>query len=608
MDISHELKKLPDKPGVYIMKDNMGKVIYVGKASVLKNRVRQYFQPSAAHGPKTAAMVENIGSFEYIVTDSEYEALILECNLIKKYRPKFNIMLKDDKNYPYIKVTVNEMFPRIIITRRFERDGAAYYGPYMSMGAVKETIGLLRKIFPVRACKRNLPRETGRQRPCLSYHIGQCLAPCTGEVTREEYGDAIRDVCKFLEGEHGSLISRLKGQMKQASENLDFEKAASLRDKLSSLEHIAEKQKVSSTARNDRDVIAHAAKGPDHLMQVLVIRSGKLSGGEYFILEKASGSDENELFNSFIKQYYSAGHFIPREVLVEKEPDDRELLEEWLGRKKGSKVFIRQPKRGEKLGLVHMASKNAVLAIEKCSTEQAASKKCIRDALEALGEMLGMDRIPYRIEAYDISNTGKTEIAASRVVFEMGKSNRSQYRRYRIRNTGVQNDYAAMQEVIYRRFSRDRDNGMPDVILVDGGKGHVSSVCQVLNEIGVDVPVAGMAKDDRHRTRALVLTDREIELADIPGVFRLIASIQEEAHRFAVSYNRKMREARHSKSELDEIAGIGPERKKALLRHFKSVRKIKQAGVEELTFVEGISKKTARLIYEHFRNRKGDGT
>jgi excinuclease ABC subunit C len=607
MDISKELKKLPDKPGVYIMKDNMGKVIYVGKASVLKNRVRQYFQPSASHGPKTAAMVENVKSFEYIVTDSEYEALILECNLIKKYRPKFNIMLRDDKNYPYIKVTVNEMFPRIIITRRFERDGAAYYGPYSSMAAVKETVDLLRKVFPVRTCKRNLPRDIGKQRPCLYHHIGQCLAPCAGKVNEQECRDVVRDVCKFLDGEHGSLISKLKKQMEQAAENLEFEKAASLRDKISSLEHIAEKQKVSSTAEDDRDVIAHAAKGPDNLMQVLLVRSGKLSGSEYYILEKAAGSDESELFNSFIKQYYSAGHSIPREVLVEREPDDKALLEEWLGRKRGARVYIIQPKRGEKLGLVRMAAKNAALAIEKYSMEQTASKKRIRDALESLGEILGTDRMPYRIEAYDISNTGTSEIAASRVVFEMGEFKKSEYRRYRIKSIDTQNDYAAMQEVIYRRFCRDRDDVMPDLVLVDGGKGHVSSVCEVLNETGVDVPVAGMAKDDRHRTRSLVLPDREIELAGIPVVFRLIASIQEEAHRFALSYNRKMRAARHSKSELDEIAGIGPERKKALLMHFKSVKKIREATVEELSSVKGISENTARLIYEHFRNRKGDG-
>lgn len=604
MNIDHELKKLPDKPGVYIMKDKRRKVIYIGKASILKNRVRQYFQASSAHGPKTAAMVERIHSFEYIITDSEYEALMLECNLIKKHRPKFNIMLKDDKNYPYIKITVNEPFPRIMITRRFERDGARYFGPYMSMGAVKETVALLRKVLPVRACGRNLPKDTGKQRPCLNFHIGRCVAPCSGDITEKEYRLIVHDACKFLNGEYGELVRGLRKQMDRASSGLEFEKAASIRDKINSLEHIAEKQKVSSTSGDDRDVIAHAEKGPDSLVQVLIVRSGKLSASEHFMIERTSECDAGELFNSFIKQYYSRRQSIPKEVLVENEPDDKMFLEEWLGRKRGGRVYIKAPKRGEKLKLVEMAAQNAVVAMEKLYSERVSSKNSAISALKKLAEILGMSSIPNRIEAYDISNTGKSEVAASRVVFEEGAPNKEEYRRYRIRNTATQNDYAAMQEAVHRRFRRDERT--PDIILVDGGKGHVSSVGEVLKEIGVTVPVYGMVKDDRHRTRALVSADREIELSKNPEVYRLVALIQEEAHRFAVKYNRKMRITRYLKSELDEINGIGPKRKKALLRHFKSVRGIKEATVEELTSVEGISEKTACLILAHFRSEGDD--
>lgn len=620
-DIQEELKKLPDKPGVYIMKDENGEIIYVGKAVVLKNRVRQYFQSQVNHTPKVQAMVARIKEFEYIVTDSELEALILECNLIKKYRPRFNILLKDDKNYPYIKVTMNEEYPRILMTRRIEKDGAKYFGPYSNVNAVRETIDLLKKLFPVKTCKKVLPRDTGKERPCLNYYIYQCLGPCQGDVNEEEYRNLMKDICSFLGGRQEEVIKRLEQQMKTAAENMEFEKAARIRDKISSLKHISEKQKVLSTALEDQDVIAFAKEQTDACVQVFFIRSGKLIGREHFILEGMSEVDDRELMTSFVKQFYGSAAYVPGEIVLQEDIDELNLIEKWLSERRSSRVHIKVPRKGEKLRLVEMVSQNALIALNQFKERIKDEEKFSREGLEKLRDLLKLEDVPFRIEAYDISNTGITETVASMVVFEQGVSAKKEYRRFKIKTVERQNDYASMQETVYRRFKNAekerneirREEGasdelpegrftrMPDLILLDGGLGHVNAVHEVLKEFNIHVPLFGMVKDDRHRTRGLVSPEGEIDLSGSLAVLRFITAIQDEAHRFALEYNKKLRKKRYTGSALDEIEGIGAKRRKALIKHFGSIIRIKEAGVDDLAAVEGISRSLAEKIYEYFR-------
>ncbi|MGE5613245.1 MAG: excinuclease ABC subunit UvrC [Bacillota bacterium] len=622
-DIQEELKKLPDKPGVYLMKDKNGDVIYVGKAVVLKNRVRQYFHPSTAHTPKVAAMVEKVSEFECIVTDTELEALILECNLIKDLKPKYNIMLKDDKNYPYIKVTMNEDYPRIFMTRRVEKDGACYFGPYSNVFSIRETLNLIRKIFPVRTCKRVLPRDIGKERPCLYYHIKQCMGPCTGKIDREEYRSMMRDVCSFMEGKQDIIIDRLERQMKEASDNMDFERAAVLRDKLARIRHISEEQKVLSVGGGDRDIVGFAANKTDTCVQVFFIRGGKLLGREFFIIEGSGEGEPGELASSFLKQFYGDAAVVPPEIVVAAEFDDAGVVEDWLSSKRGGRVRIIVPKRGEKLHMAEMVSENARIELERFSGKISDRKP----AMECLGEMarlLGLPEPPVRLEAYDISNTGSSEMVASMVVFTGGLPDRKEYRRFRIRSIDVQNDYASMQEVLYRRFrhamkeeqdkeqEQEQEQGekqqgfdkLPSLVMLDGGLGHVNAANQVLEELNINIPVCGMVKDEKHRTRGLVLPDREIDLKDNLALLRFVTSIQDEAHRFALEYNKKLRAKRYSKSILDEVEGIGPKRKKALLKHFGSLSRIRQAGIDDLQAVEGMNRAAAEKLYEFLRKRQ----
>jgi len=617
-DIQEELRKMPDKPGVYLMKDKKGKIIYVGKAVVLKNRVRQYFQSLSGQSSKVRAMVPLIEEFEYIVTDSELEALILECNLIKKYRPKFNVLLKDDKTYPYIKVTMNEEYPRVIMTRRVQKDGGRYFGPYTNVAAVKETIKILKKLFPMKTCKKVLPRDIGKERPCLNYYIYQCLGPCQGNVDKEEYRTVMKDICSFLSGRQDRIIKRLEEQMKTASENMEFEKAARIRDKINSIKHISEKQKVLSTSDVDQDAVAFAKDETDACIQVFFIRGGKLIGREHFIFEGMSDVEDGELIASFMKQFYSTAEFVPHEILIQSEIDEIDLLQEWLSEKRGGKVYIKVPKKGDKHYLIEMVAQNAQVALEQFKRRIKVEEETTGESLKELSEILGLDEVPRRIEAYDISNTGSSEMVASMVVFEDGMPNNREYRKFRIKSQDGQNDYGSMQEVIYRRFRRaemekslqaanniyDVEKGfskLPDVIFVDGGLGHLNAANEVLKELGIhDIPVFGMVKDNKHRTRGLVTPKGEIELSENISVLRLVTYIQNEAHRFAVEYNKKLRKDRYKSSELDNIEGVGEKRRKALLKHFGSISRIKTAEVEELAVVEGISKSTAQKIYDYF--------
>lgn len=613
-DIQEELKKLPDKPGVYIMRDENNEIIYIGKAVVLKNRVRQYFQKSARHTPKVRNMVARIRDFEYIVTDSELEALILECNLIKKHKPKYNILLKDDKNYMYIRVTMNEEYPRLLTARRIEKDGAKYFGPYTSASAVREAIDLLKKLFPIKACDKVLPRDVGKGRPCLNFHIYQCLGPCQGDINKEEYRDLMKDVCSFLDGKQKDIMERLQQQMKTASENMEFEKAAKLRDKINSIKHVQEKQKVLSTAMEDQDVIAYAKGQEDSCVQVFFIRAGKLIGREQFILEGAGQEDGKDLMASFIKQFYSAAAYVPGQIILQEDIDELKIIQSWLSSKKDARVQIKVPRKGEKLQLVEMVSKNALLGLEEFRDKIKAEN----EGLGGLTALLGLEAPPGRIEGYDISNTGATEVVGSMVVFEGGLPANKEYRRFKIKSVEGQNDYASMQEMLYRRFKhaekemREMESAgqeaegkftrLPDLILVDGGLGHVNSVSEVLKEIGVGIPVYGMVKDDRHRTRGLVSREEEFDLSNNLPVLRFVTAIQDEAHRFAVDYNKKLRNKRYKGSVLDEIGGIGPKRKKALLKHFGSVSGIKSAGLDDLLAVDGVNRAAAQKVYDYFHD------
>ncbi|MGE4284799.1 MAG: excinuclease ABC subunit UvrC [Clostridia bacterium] len=618
-DCQEQLKSLPDKPGVYIMKDKDNHIIYIGKAKVLKNRVRQYFQSSKNHSPKVQAMVFNIAEFEYIVTDSELEALVLECNLIKKHKPKYNVLLKDDKNYPYIKVTLNEEYPRILITRRIEKDGAKYFGPYTSTTAVRETVDLIRRVFWVRTCDKKFPRDIGKDRPCLNYHIKQCLAPCQGNINLKSYRQMFKDICTFLDGKQDMLIEQITKDMNHASERLDFEKAASLRDKINSIKQIAEKQKIISSTLSDQDIVAFAAGEAETCVQVFFIRGGKLIGREHFILDGASQLESHEMMTSFIKQFYNSASYIPKEIVLQSDIDEASIIQSWLTGKRGSKVYITVPRKGEKQKLIQMVSNNAFETLQQFEKKIKREKHFAQSALTELKDILQLDKLPLRIEAYDISNTGGIESVGAMVVFENAISSNSDYRKFKIKSIKGPNDYESIKEVLFRRFKRAKQEQeqiahdrldeekakfihLPDILLIDGGKGHVNSAKEVLKELGVAIPVFGMVKNDRHRTRGIVSESKEFNLAIDSNAFKLVTQIQDEVHRVAITYHRSIRGKKILASELEAINGIGTIRRKQLMQHFKSIDGIKNATIDELLNVVGIDRASAENVYNYFHN------
>ena len=609
--IEEELKKLPAKPGVYIMHGEKDEIIYVGKAISLKNRVRQYFQSSRNKGAKIERMVTHITRFEYIITDSELEALVLECNLIKEHRPKYNTMLKDDKSYPFIKVTVNEPYPRVLFARRMKKDKARYFGPYTSGGAVKDVIELVRKLYQVRSCNRNLPRDTGKDRACLYYHMKQCKAPCQGYISQEEYRKNINKVIKFLNGDFQDTISELMEKMQKASEEMRYEDAMEYRDLIRSIEKIGERQKITGYGQEDRDIIAVAMdesedlRDQDAVVQVFFIRDGKLIGRDHFYLRVAKGDTKSQVLSSFLKQFYAGTPFIPSEIMLQSEIEDAEIIEEWLTTRRKQKVHIRVPKKGTKEKLVELALENARMVLSKDRERIKREEGRTIGAVHEVEEWLGLKNV-VRMEAYDISNISGFESVGSMVVYEKGRPKRSDYRKFKIKWVQGPNDYASMEEVLTRRFTHE-SNGefdsfarLPDLILMDGGRGQVNIALKVLNDLGIRIPVCGMVKDDHHRTRGLYFNNVEIPIDTSSEGFRLITRIQDEAHRFAIEYHRSLRSKEQVHSILDDIPGIGDTRRKALLRKFKSVENIRDASEEELAQTESMNAGSARQVYEFF--------
>ena len=601
-NIEEELKKLPGRPGVYIMHDAHDDIIYVGKAISLKNRVRQYFQSSRGKSAKILQMVERIRRFEYIVTDSELEALVLECNLIKEHRPKYNTMLKDDKTYPFIKVTLGEEYPRVLFSRTMKKDKSRYFGPYTSATAVKDTIDLVKKLYKIRSCSKNLPRDIGKERPCLYYQIGQCNAPCQGIFTKEEYRKSVADAVDFLNGNHGSVLRELEEKMNQASEDMEFEKAIEYRDLMRSIRQVSQRQKITSGDGEDKDVLALALEDADDtvsaadaVVQVFFIRGGKMIGREHFYLRVAPQDTKAIILNSFIKQYYAGTPFVPRELMIETEIEDHELVETWLTQKRGQKVTIRVPKKGTKEKLVEMARENAEIVLRQV-----------------------------RMEAYDISNISGFESVGSMIVYEKGKPKRSDYRKFKIKSVQGPNDYASMEEVLTRRFTHGLEerkeldakktgyemgsfSRFPDLILMDGGRGQVNIALGVLEKLGIDIPVCGMVKDDFHRTRGLYYNNVEVPIDTHSEGFKLITRIQDEAHRFAIEYHRSLRSKGQVHSILDDIEGIGPLRRKALMRTFKSLEAIRDASLEQLAGAESMNARSAQQVYDFFHAQDGKG-
>lgn len=615
-DIEEELKKLPAKPGVYLMHDEKDAIIYVGKAVSLKNRVRQYFQSSRNKGVKIEQMVTHIARFEYIVTDSELEALVLECNLIKEHRPKYNTMLMDDKTYPYIKVTVNEEFPRVLFSRRLKKDKAKYYGPYTSAGAVKDTIELIHKLYQIRTCSRSLPRDIGKERPCLNYHIKQCAAPCQGYISKEQYAQNVGKVLEFLNGNYGPLLKELEEKMKAASDAMEFEKAIEYRELLSSVKQIAQKQKITNSDMEDKDIIAMAVDGEDAVVQVFFIRDGRLIGRDHFYLRASEGEPEKEILGSFIKQFYAGTPYIPRELMLQEAIDDQELIEQWLTARKGHRVYLRVPKIGTKEKLVELAKKNAAMVLSQDKERIKREEGRTIGAMKEISTLLGLSDIS-RVEAFDISNTNGFESVGSMVVYERGKPKRSDYRKFKIRTVKGPDDYASMHEVLTRRFrhgmeeerelrSREMPEELgsftrfPDLLMMDGGKGQVNVALQVLEELGLRIPVCGMVKDDNHRTRGLYFNNVEIPIDRNSEGFRLITRIQDEAHRFAIEYHRSLRSKEQVHSVLDDIEGIGPSRRKALMRQFQSLEAIREADVETLAAVPSMNRAAAERVWKFF--------
>lgn len=619
-NIEEELKKLPNKPGVYIMHSANDEIIYVGKAVNLKNRVRQYFQ-KRVRSSKIEKMISMIAYFEYIITDSEIEALILECNLIKEHSPKYNTMLKDGKSYPYIKVTVEEDYPKVLFSRSIKKDKAKYFGPYTSVNAVKDTLELIRKIYKIRTCRRNLPKDIGKERPCLYYHIGQCMAPCTGNVSKEEYHKAIKDILSFLNGNYSEVEKILTDKMMKCSEDMEFEKAAEYRDLLKSVMHIAQKQKINdNNEQDDKDVIACVTEYNDALIQVFFIRNGKLIGREHYYMTSEGLSSKSEIINNFIKQFYAGTPYLPKTLLIQEDIEDRELLEKWLSEKRGGKVSIKVPVKGKKEQMIELARKNARLVLYQDREKIKREMDKTRGAINELEKILNIGTID-RIESYDISNISGFESVGSMVVFEQGKPKKNDYRKFRIKSVDGPNDYASMYEVLTRRFSHGRreekekeDNlyskdytsfsKYPDLILMDGGKGQVNVALKALEDTGFDIPVCGMVKDDNHRTRGLYCNNVEIDIDKNSEMFKLITRIQDETHRFAIEYHRNLRSKKQVHSILDDIKGIGEKRRRVLMKYFQSIEDIKNATVEEIANLPSMDKKIAQEVVDFFKDKK----
>ena len=609
-NIQEELKKLPGKPGVYLMHDEKDAIIYVGKAISLKNRVRQYFQSSRNKGAKIEQMVTHISRFEYIVTDSELEALVLECNLIKEHRPKYNTMLMDDKTYPFIKVTVNEPFPRVMMARRMKKDKAKYFGPYTSAGAVKDTIELIRKLYHIRSCNRSLPKDIGKERPCLNYHIHQCHAPCQGYISREEYRKSIDEVVRFLNGNYDPILKELEEKMLDASENLEFEKAIEYRELLASVQKIAQKQKITDTAGDDRDIIAMASEGEDAVVQVFFIRGGRLIGRDHFYLKIAENDTKSEILSSFIKQFYAGTPYIPAELMLPEEIEDQEIIEEWLTTRREHKVRLRIPKKGTKEKLVELAQKNAQMVLKNDKERLKREEGRTIGAVKELEKILGLTGI-IRMEAYDISNTNGFDSVGSMVVYEHGKPKRNDYRKFKIKSVQGPDDYASMNEVLTRRFEhglRERQDesetggfqAFPDLIMMDGGRGQVNIALEVLEKLNLHIPVCGMVKDDNHRTRGLYFNNVELPIDRNSECFRLITRIQDEAHRFAITFHRQLRSKGQVHSILDDIPGVGPARRKDLMRSFDNIEAIRNATVDNLKELPSMNEKSAQEVYKFF--------
>ncbi|MCD8222850.1 MAG: excinuclease ABC subunit UvrC [Clostridiales bacterium] len=615
-DLDEELKKLPAQPGVYLMHDAKDEIIYIGKAISLKNRVRQYFQSSRDKSSKIRQMVSRIARFEYIITDSELEALVLECNLIKEHRPRYNTMLKDDKAYPYIKVTISEEFPRVLFSRTMKKDRNRYFGPYTSAGAVKETINLIHRIYRIRTCSRSLPRDTGKERPCLNYHIHQCDAPCQGMISREKYAENVSQALEFLNGHYDKLLKDLEAKMLEASERMDYEKAIEYRDLLENVKKVAQKQKITSNDEEDRDIIAMARADRDAVVQVFFVREGKLIEREHFHVTVGTEESRPQILGSFIKQFYAGTPYLPRELWLQEKPEDEELITQWLSSRKGRRIRILVPKAGQKEKLVELAEKNARLVLSQDTENIRREELRTIGAMKQVGEWLGLERVR-RMEAYDISNISGYESVGSMVVYEDGRPKRSDYRKFRIRTVVGPNDYASMREVLLRRFTHGleeqkkiREQGIaeemgrfsrfPDLILMDGGRGQVNIALEVLEELGLDIPVCGMVKDDYHRTRGIYYQNVEIPIDRYSEGFRLVTRIQDEAHRFAIEYHRSLRGKDQVHSVLDDIPGIGPARRKSLMRMYRSPEEIRAADVEELTRIPGMNRSAAESVYQFF--------
>lgn len=616
-DFEFHLKNLPDNPGVYLMRNSLGEIIYVGKAKNLKNRVRQYFQSSKNHSEKVKAMVKNISEFEYIVTDSEIEALILECNLIKKYSPRYNILLKDDKYFPFIKITVNEEFPRVIVTRNHGKDGARYFGPYTDANAVYTVYDLIKKIFPLRTCRRVIKEEGPRTRPCLNYHINLCKAPCDGLISREAYGKIVNDIIDLLTGKDKEITDKLKKEMEQASENLDFEKAASLRDKLLAIEKINEKQKIISGNFENEDFIAIAQDEKDSCIQIFFLRDGKMVGREDFILDDTGSENPENVVSDFIKSFYGGTAFVPKHIYVT-HCEDVEILEQWLTMKKDYKVWIKTPQKGEKRKVLDMVQKNANHVLEMFKIKHKVNKELHNIALTELTEALNLDEVPSRIEAYDISNIMGMDSVGTMVVFQDGVSKNSDYRRFKIKTVEGANDYESMREILYRRFrhgleevekiksneialSAGKFSVFPDLIMMDGGRGQVNVALEVLADLNINIPVCGMVKDDKHKTRGLIYDNIEVPIKSGSQCMHLVTRIQDEVHRFAITYHRTLRDKRTLYSILEEIPKIGEKRRRELLKKFGSIENIKNATYEELLATPAMDGKAAQSIIEYFK-------
>lgn len=610
------MKKVPTRPGVYIMRDKHDGILYVGKAINLRNRLRSYFRANIGRGPWIDRMVSLIRRFEYIVTDSELEALVLENNLIKEHRPKYNTMLVDDKTYPYIKVTVSEEYPRVIFSREMKKDKAKYFGPYTSATAVKDTIELINRLYHLRTCNKVLPRDMNMDRPCLNYHIHQCMAPCQGYISKEDYAKQVEDALDFLGGNYNKILKSLETQMKEAAEKLEFEEAAKLRDLYNSVKQVAQKQKITDSEGEDRDIVALAAEESDAVIQVFFVRSGRLIGREHFYMKNVDGQERGEILSCFLKQFYAGTPFIPREIMLQEEIEDREVIEEWLSGKRSQRMYIRIPKKGAKEKLVELAAKNAQLVLQQDKDRIKREEGRTIGAMKEIASLIGLPQIT-RVEAFDISNTSGFENVGSMVVYENGKPKRSDYRKFRMKTVSGPDDYACMKEVLTRRFTHGLEEArqlsdkemeqnygsftrFPDLVLMDGGKGQVNIAQEVLSELRLSIPVCGMVKDDHHRTRGLYFQNKEIEIDTHSEGFKLITRIQDEAHRFAIEYHRSLRSKEQVRSVLDEIPGVGPARRKALMKYFENIDAIKEADAALLHEKAGIPLHIAQEIYSFF--------